>query len=136
MKEVAGAYPVTVGEGFIYKQNDEHRQNSESILDKNKYLWPMVEVIPHHRIEFFGALGEQDQCEYRIQYTQAQHNHHANKKGWFVSIKNCDAISVLGATHGFAYPFKKQLFRELLLTTILTGTPFESSVICHLTSYI
>ena len=75
-------------------------------FDEKKYLWPMAEVILHHRIEFPGPLGDQDQGEQRIQQAQAQDNHYADEQGWLVMIQGDDALAVLGAPYGCAHPFE------------------------------
>jgi len=100
MKEDTGADPVAGEEGFIEQYNEEYRKCGETILCEEKYLWPMAEVILHHRIEFPGPLGDQDQGEQRIQQTQTQDNHATNKQGWFVSIQGDDPLAILGASYG------------------------------------
>ena len=77
-----------------------HRKCGETIFDEKKYLWPMAEVVLHHRIELPGPLGDQDQGEHRIQQTQAQDNHYADEQGWLVTIQGDDALAVLGAPYG------------------------------------
>ena len=100
MKEHAGAYSIAGDEGFFEQHNDKYRKGGETILYQKKYLWPMAEVILHHRVEFPGPLGDQDQGEQRIQQTQAQDNHYADKQGWLVTIQGDDALTVIGAPYG------------------------------------
>jgi hypothetical protein len=41
---------VTGNESFLGKQNDQHWQDGEAILDINKFPNPIVEIKFHHRI--------------------------------------------------------------------------------------
>ena len=98
MKEHTDVYLVTGNESILCKQNDQHGQCGESILDVNKLPGPIVQIKPHNRIELFSPLRQQDQCQQGIQETQNQYYYYAYNQGWFISIENNDAISVTGAS--------------------------------------
>lgn len=104
MKKHAGVDAVAGDEGFLEQHNDKDRKSGKTVFDEKKYFWPVAEVILHHRIEFPGSLGDQDQGEQPIQQAQAQDNHYADEKGWVVMIQSHDPLAVLVPPDGCAHP--------------------------------